>query len=152
MPFSFPLLLLVYHFFVSPKKLTQNLFHLPIILIYLCLSMYDTAYLMMDFNKLVGTIPPELGKLTQLTGWLSLEGNSLTGTIPESFVGFTNATWIYLNQNKLSGSAEFLCDALNPVEKYGYADVNSTSPLMELWVDREEVNCTCCNCCPFLEN
>lgn len=104
---------------------------------------------MMDFNKLVGTIPPELGKLTQLTGWLSLEGNSLTGTIPESFAGFTNATWIYLNQNKLTGSAEFLCDALNPIEKYGYTDLNSTSPLLELWVDREEVNCTCCNCCPF---
>eukprot|EP00984_Skeletonema_dohrnii_P023102 scaffold12198_cov85-Skeletonema_dohrnii-CCMP3373.AAC.2 len=106
------------------------------------------AYLMMDFNKLVGTIPPELGKLTQLSGWLSLEGNSLTGTIPQSFVGFTNATWIYLNQNDLTGSAEFLCDALKPVEGYGYTNVNSTSPLLELWVDREEVNCTCCNCCP----
>jgi|SaaInl74LU_5_DNA_1037368.scaffolds.fasta_scaffold122181_1 hypothetical protein len=107
---------------------------------------------MMDFNKLVGTIPPELGKLTQLSGWLSLEGNSLTGTIPQSFVGLTNATWIYLNQNDLTGSAEFLCDALKPVEAYGYTNVNSTSPLLELWVDREEVNCTCCNCCPVKGN
>ena len=107
---------------------------------------------MMDFNKLVGTIPPELGKLTQLSGWLSLGGNSLTGTIPQSFVGFTNATWIYLNQNDLTGSAEFLCDALKPVEGYGYTNMNLTSPLLELQVDREKVNCTCCKCCPVKGN
>ena len=104
---------------------------------------------MMDFNKLVGSVPPELGKLTQLSGWLSLEGNDLTGTIPQSFADLTNATWIYLNHNRLTGSAEFLCDSLDPVEGYGFTNVNSTSPLLELWVDREEVNCTCCNCCPF---
>ncbi|KAK1734332.1 leucine-rich repeat domain-containing protein [Skeletonema marinoi] len=115
-------------------------------------NLVNVSYLMMDFNKLVGTIPPELGKLTQLSGWLSLEGNSLTGTIPQSFVGFTNATWIYLNQNDLTGSAEFLCDALKPVEGYGYTNMNLTSPLLELQVDREKVNCTCCKCCPVKGN
>eukprot|EP00985_Skeletonema_marinoi_P031764 scaffold37787_cov153-Skeletonema_marinoi.AAC.26 len=115
-------------------------------------NLVNVSYLMMDFNKLVGTIPPELGKLTQLSGWLSLGGNSLTGTIPQSFVGFTNATWIYLNQNDLTGSAEFLCDALKPVEGYGYTNMNLTSPLLELQVDREKVNCTCCKCCPVKGN
>ena len=110
----------------------------------------STAYLMMDFNKLVGRVPPELGKLTQLSRWLSLEGNDLTGTIPQSFANLTNATWIYLNDNRLTRSAEFLCDSLRPVEGYGFTNVNSTSPLLELWVDREEINCTCCNCCPFM--
>ena len=109
------------------------------------------TYLMVDWNDLTGTIPPELGRLVQLSGWLSLEGNQLIGTVPPSFANLTQATWIYLNNNDLTGSAEFLCDALQPVEGPGYTHENSTSPLLELWVDVEEVNCTCCNCCPFYD-
>ena len=109
------------------------------------------TYLMMDWNDLTGTIPPELGNLVQLSGWLSLEGNQLIGTVPPSFADLNQATWIYLNNNDLTGSAEFLCDALQPVEGPGYTDDNSTSPLLELWVDVAEVNCTCCNCCPFYD-
>ena len=109
------------------------------------------TYLMVDWNDLTGTIPPELGGLVQLSGWLSLEGNQLVGTVPPSFANLTQATWIYLNNNDLTGSAEFLCDALQPVEGPGHTHDDSTSPLLELWVDVEEVNCTCCNCCPFYD-
>jgi len=106
---------------------------------------------MLDNNDLTGTIPPELGNLTQLYGWLSLEGNQLTGTVPSSFAQFTNAAWIYLNYNKLTGSAEFMCEALRPTEAPGGAYANESSALSELWVDVGEVECSCCNCCPFVE-
>ena len=59
---------------------------------------------MVDNNEMTGTIPSELGKLTQLSGWLSLEGNKLHGTVPESLAQLTEATWIYLNYNDLTGS------------------------------------------------
>mmetsp|Transcript_2235 Transcript_2235/g.4001 ORF Transcript_2235/g.4001 Transcript_2235/m.4001 type:complete len:108 (+) Transcript_2235:115-438(+) len=107
---------------------------------------------MIDNNQLTGTIPSELGKLTQLSGWLSLEGNMLNGTVPESFAQLTNASWIYLNRNYLEGSVEFLCEALRPVEAPGSSiNTNSSSALLELYVDINEVECSCCNCCPFVE-
>jgi len=110
------------------------------------------TYLMIDNNQLTGTIPSELGKLTQLSGWLSLEGNMLNGTVPESFAQLTNASWIYLNRNYLEGSVEFLCEALRPVEAPGSSiNTNSSSALLELYVDINEVECSCCNCCPFVE-
>lgn len=109
---------------------------------------------MVDNNELTGTIPPELGKLTQLSGWLSLEGNHLTGTVPESFAQLTNATWIYVNKNDLHGSVEFLCDALKPRDAPGgiYKDLEPESPLQELYADRNKVECSCCNCCPDIED
>ena len=114
-------------------------------------DLQQITYLMMDWNDLTGTIPPELGKLGQLSGWLSLEGNHLSGTVPPTLANLTQATWIYLNNNDLTGDAEFLCDVLRPVEGPGYANENSTSPLLELWVDVREVNCSCCNCCSFVD-
>ena len=108
---------------------------------------------MVDNNEMTGTIPSELGKLTQLSGWLSLEGNKLYGTVPESLAQLTEATWIYLNYNDLTGSIEFMCDALKPIEAPGGMNKNASSPLLELWADIKEgkVKCTCCNCCPIIE-
>ena len=114
-------------------------------------DLQQITYLMMDWNDITGTIPPELGKLGQLSGWLSLEGNHLSGTVPPTLANRTQATWIYLNNNDLTGDAEFLCDVLRPVEGPEYTNENSTSPLLELWVDVREVNCSCCNCCSFVD-
>ena len=132
-------------FLLTPTALLLLLLR-PLLLVH-----YFTAYLMVDYNDLTGTIPSELGNLDQLSGWLSLEGNQLHGTIPSSFARLTNATWIYLNGNELTGSADFLCEALQPVEGPGYTNENSTSPLLELWVDHTEVTCKCCNCCPMFD-
>ena len=107
---------------------------------------------MIDSNELTGTIPSELGKLSQLSGWLSLEDNNLHGTVPRSFVNFTQATWIYLSRNNLNGTVEFMCEALEPTKAPGGKYENSTTPLSELFIDHEEVECSCCGCCPFIED
>ena len=97
---------------------------------------------------MTGTIPSELGNLKELSGWLSLEGNNFVGTVPKTLAQLTKATWIYFNYNDLTGSVEFMCDVLRPKEAPNNMYVNTTSPLLELWADRKEVECSCCNCCP----
>ena len=53
-------------------------------------------------SELNGTIPPELGKLTELRK-LNLSNNSLTGSIPSELGDLTNLTHLYLNANRLTG-------------------------------------------------
>ena len=54
-------------------------------------------------NALTGTIPSELGNLTNLTG-LYLNNNSLSGTIPVELGNLTNLIDLRLYYNSLSGS------------------------------------------------
>jgi Leucine-rich repeat (LRR) protein len=53
--------------------------------------------------KLTGTIPTELGNLSNLT-YLSLGGNDLTGSIPTELGNLSNLTRLYLYSNDLTGS------------------------------------------------
>ncbi len=53
-------------------------------------------------NNLTGTIPAELGSLSNLTE-LSLVYNSLTGAIPTELGNLTNLTRLYLTGNQLTG-------------------------------------------------
>ena len=53
-------------------------------------------------NNLVGTIPPDVGDLTNLTRLL-LDGNILTGSIPTEIGNLTNLTDLDLENNQLSG-------------------------------------------------
>ena len=59
------------------------------------ISLYD--------NSLTGSIPAELGNLTNLTN-LTLSVNSLTGSIPAELGNLTNLTNLYLGSNSLSGN------------------------------------------------
>ena len=54
-------------------------------------------------NELSGTIPSELGNLTNLEG-LSLSDNELSGTIPPELGNLTNLEGLYLWGNELSGT------------------------------------------------
>ena len=54
-------------------------------------------------NSLSGTIPEEIGNLTQLTA-LRLFNNSLSGTIPEEIGNLTQLTSLLLSANSLSGT------------------------------------------------
>ena len=53
-------------------------------------------------NDLIGAIPPELGKLTELE-WLDLADNLLSGPIPPELGNLTNLEALYLDSNLLSG-------------------------------------------------
>jgi len=52
---------------------------------------------------LIGTIPTEIGKLTSLKE-LHLDGNHLTGTIPSEIALIAGLSILHLEDNKLSGS------------------------------------------------
>jgi len=54
-------------------------------------------------NQLTGSIPPEIGNLSNLT-LLELYENQLTGSIPPEIGNLTNLRESYLDQNQLTGS------------------------------------------------
>ena len=61
-------------------------------------------------NGLTGSIPPEIGNLTNLI-YLNLSGNQFTGSIPSEIGNLTNLNELWLNINQLSGQIpESICD------------------------------------------
>ncbi|PWZ58770.1 LRR receptor-like serine/threonine-protein kinase FEI 1 [Zea mays] len=58
--------------------------------------------LILAYHRLVGPIPPEIGKLNQLQT-LSLQGNSLYGSLPPELGNCTKLQQLYLQGNYLSG-------------------------------------------------
>ena len=66
-------------------------------------SVEDTDSLDLSNNQLTGSIPPEIGNLTNLT-WLWLNDNQLTGSIPPEIGNLTNLTRVSLYDNQLTGS------------------------------------------------
>ena len=54
-------------------------------------------------NELTGSIPPELGNLTALQG-LGLYRNQLTGAIPPELGSLGSLRWLYLTGNRLTGA------------------------------------------------
>jgi Leucine-rich repeat (LRR) protein len=67
-----------------------------------CYSIEHTTYLNLRNSGLTGSIPPEIGNLTNLTR-LYLNENQLAGTIPSEIGNLTNLTRLYLNENQLAG-------------------------------------------------
>ncbi len=57
-------------------------------------------------NVLVGSIPPEIGNLSNLEG-LDLESNNLSGSIPSEIGNLSNLTHLDLSSNNLSASIPF---------------------------------------------
>ena len=66
-------------------------------------SVEDTDSLNLSGNQLTGSIPPEIGNLTNLTN-LDLHNNQLTGSIPPEIGNLTNLTSLELARNQLTGS------------------------------------------------
>ncbi|MEM6602407.1 MAG: hypothetical protein AAF649_13590, partial [Verrucomicrobiota bacterium] len=76
-------------------------------------------------NHLSGTIPPELGNLSNLK-WLVLPWNELTGVIPSTLGNLSNLKWLYLNDNQLTGVIPPEFDNLSGLEGL-YLDHNELS-------------------------
>jgi Leucine-rich repeat (LRR) protein len=72
-------------------------------------------------NRLSGTLPPELGRLTDLQV-LGLSSNQLTGSIPSELEQLTNLLELSLNNNQLSGA---LPQTLGQMTDLQYLDLSS---------------------------
>ena len=66
-------------------------------------NLSNLTYLYLAYNSLSGTIPAELGNLSNLA-YLLLGYNSLSGTIPAELGNLSNLTYLFLAGNSLSGS------------------------------------------------
>jgi len=70
-------------------------------------------------NQLTGSIPTELGNLTNLVS-LWLDDNQLEGAIPADLGNLTNLNYLYLNSNQLTGSIPATLENLeNLHDNYG---------------------------------
>lgn len=61
-----------------------------------------TSEIYLDSNAIVGSIPPELGKLKSLQ-LLMLSNNLLSESIPDALSGMSSMRYLYLSGNQLSG-------------------------------------------------
>ncbi len=67
-------------------------------------NLTNLTWLDLGYNQLTGSIPSEIGNLTNLT-FLNLEYNhQLTGVIPPEIGNLTNLTYLFLENNQLTGS------------------------------------------------
>ena len=85
-----------------------------------CYSIADTDSLNLSIQQLTGTIPPDLGKLTNLT-FLSLATNQLTGPIPKEIGNLVNMTHLQLWYNQFTGEIPHEIWNLNNLEGLGLA-------------------------------
>ena len=61
------------------------------------------SWLSLDNNQLDGSIPSELGSLSNLE-YLALVNNQLSGSIPPKLGNLSNLTFLFLNNNRLVGN------------------------------------------------
>ena len=78
-------------------------------------SLSNLQYLDLSDNQLTGGIPPELGSLTNLES-LHLWGNRLTGEIPRELGGLSNLIGLDLVNNQLSGTIPAELGSLSRLE------------------------------------
>lgn len=79
-------------------------------------------------NQLSGIIPPELGNLVVLE-MLELSGNELTGTIPSDFIGLTQLKFMFLKENLLSGPFPAFIGSMNSLDNIWISDNLFSGPI-----------------------
>jgi Leucine-rich repeat (LRR) protein len=87
----------------------------------------------LDFgsNQLFGTIPTEIGGMAAMAG-LSFFDNALTGQIPAQVGNLDGMELLYMDANDLTGTVpDSVCDL----------------EFLEFWSDCSEVQCLCCTTC-----
>ena len=88
----------------------------------------ELTNLNLGYDDLSGPIPPELGNLTNLTV-LYLPDNGLTGSIPGELGNLTNLTWLYLRDNELTGSIPGELGNLTNLDDLGLANNRLTGQI-----------------------
>jgi len=72
--------------------------------------------LLLSDNQLTGSIPPEIGNLTNLT-YLSLTRNQLSGTIPESIANLSSLETLALGGNQITGTVKIFLGDLSTINE-----------------------------------
>ncbi len=95
--------------------------------------------LWLSSNQLSGSIPPELGSLSNLW-WLHLEGNQLSGAIPPELGGLSNLEGLYLHNNALAGEIPPQLANLSWLAglDLGYNVLTATNPTLIAFLDVED--------------
>jgi len=83
-------------------------------------NLTNLSYLSLRENQLTGSIPPELGDLINLS-YLSLRLNQLTDEIPSELGNLSNLQTLDLPYNQLSGEIPFELGDLSSLEKILFA-------------------------------
>ena len=91
-------------------------------------NLSELRVLKLNKNNLTGTIPPELGGLTALQH-LNLINNSLSGTIPSELSGLSSLTKLRLHNNKLTGPIPTELSALTNLQTLGLSKNNLTGTI-----------------------
>ena len=99
-----------------------------------CYSIENTTELNLYISNLTGSIPPEIGYLTNLTD-LILHNNQLTGSIPPEIGNLTNLGWLYLQGNQLTGSIPPEIGNLTNLERLKLYDNQLTGEIPESLCD-----------------
>ena len=105
-----------------------------------------TAFFMFQLDDLTGTIPTELGRMTDMELFL-LSQNRLSGTVPTEFASMTLLELFDVSNSTISGSVDdIFCDVTTP------SQISTTYPNFEsLELDcnpsRNEIQCSCCTQC-----
>ncbi len=90
-----------------------------------CAAGTNVTTLRLIYNRLIGSIPRELGNLSNLER-LNLPYNQLSGNIPPALGNLSNLQWLVLLSNQLSGSIPPMLGNLSNLERL-YLDNNQLS-------------------------
>mmetsp|Transcript_32817 Transcript_32817/g.37982 ORF Transcript_32817/g.37982 Transcript_32817/m.37982 type:complete len:323 (-) Transcript_32817:306-1274(-) len=134
-----------------------------------CDSGYNVLTVELANNQLFGSIPPEIGLLTNIRN-LDLQNNMLRGSIPPRMGDMKNLVEVFLNDNKLTGSVPVELGQLNylsqlflqfnDIEGYVPGDLcllRGRNNLFNIWTDclgddEENLSDVICSCCTYCCN
>lgn len=124
------------------------------------IALFDLRSLGLGSNRIGGTIPSELGRLSNLSS-LNLGSNNLVGTLPTELSGLVSLQTLFLYQNDIEGTIPFSYSSLISlkhlfIEATGlFGDVDSALCQRENSFESFYANCaadgnitcTCCTSC-----
>ena len=105
--------------------------------------------LVKDYNEFTGTIPSQIGKLTNLKHLL-LKKNKLQGQIPAEMAQLTQLQVLLLDDNDLSGTTNAICAGQEMTHSITGNSGNTVNPLLFFSADCKnagEIACSCCTVC-----